>query len=241
MFISHSNLDIELVRQVQNSLKTSGFDAYVAVMDMKPGELIPKKVKKHIADSDAFIVILSENSSKSAFVREEIGYACDRVPIVQLLIGDTKPSGLLEGVEGVPYNDVNLGRLDDIVREAITRHEPQENREVCKKGPYEVEPGSQNYTEIPLNVRKGERIHGRIEEVNGMEFDWYILDEANLVRHKNSEEFWFERSERSIEASRIYSWKVPRNGPWFLVLEAPLKQDVREVLVDLRSGKARSP
>jgi len=104
-------------------------------------------------------------------------------------------------------------------------------RNVCDSGPHDVEPGRP--IKIALEVERGLRLVGTLEERDGDDFEWMIVDEDNWVRYLQTGRCDVEGQGRGKGAYKI-SWKVPSGGPWFLVLEAYGKQLIREVSVNLR-------
>lgn len=112
------------------------------------------------------------------------------------------------------------------------RREPYETgRLVCDSGPHDVESGSWTYLE--LEVKEGDRIAGLLTEVDGYDFDWSIVDQDNLAAALRDEDFCEEVGNEAVTADRV-KWKVPRPGPWYLLLRAPRRQLVREVEVHLQ-------
>jgi hypothetical protein len=104
-------------------------------------------------------------------------------------------------------------------------------RNVCDPGPHDVEAGRP--TKIALEVERGFTLVGTLEERDGDDFEWMIVDEDNWVMYLQTGRCDVEGQGRGKGAYKI-SWKVPSGGPWFLVLEAYGKQLVREVSVNLR-------
>lgn len=231
VFISYSSKDSALKDQINAALKESGFSTYVDVEDIRPAQYLPKKIKNAIDKSDALIAIITENSLPSNWVQNEIGYADGRVPIVPLVVGAVKPGGILTGREYVPWNTVEPLDFANIIKRARSEFVPSEAPTICDEGPYEIESGE--YTLIELKVSKGDKIRGRIEEVDGLDFDWYIVDENNLVDFKNGEGFDYEDGGEGLAAYTL-RWTVKKKGPWYLVLEVPRRQIARSVGVYLR-------
>ena len=106
-------------------------------------------------------------------------------------------------------------------------------RNVCSRGPHDVEPGKP--TKIPLEVREGIPLTGTLEEEDGDDFEWMIVDEDNYVKYRQGERFAALASGRDKGAYKVWV-VIPRRGPWFLVLEAYGKQLIREVWAELRLG-----
>ncbi len=101
---------------------------------------------------------------------------------------------------------------------------------ICSSGPYDVEGGETHH--IKLNVKKGDHIVGRLSEVDRYEFDWYIVDEENLVLVETGENFDLVAEGYDANAHRV-DWEVQSKGPWFLVLDLPYKQYARSIEVHL--------
>ena len=241
-FLSCSAQDADIIAKVKHALTKMGIKPYLATDDLKPGRLIFAKIEKSIERADVFIVILSENSIRSKWVAMEIGYAKGKVPIVPIRVGHVNPSALLEGVECVNLTDQNLDNLDSIIVEAIKSFKSGLNaapesgsEEICEEGPHEIDAGG--YVELPLSVTKGARILGRLEEEDGDLFDWFILNEKNLVKFKNNEEFDWITGNEDVAADRI-KWTPKSNGPYFLILSAFRKQYGRIISVSLRYTKS---
>lgn len=104
-------------------------------------------------------------------------------------------------------------------------------RSVCDAGPHEIEGGEFEY--LPLDVAVEEHIQGRLEEVDGDDFDWYILDETSLVAFQNGEEFDYVRGNDHVSAD-VVDWVVDDAGPWFLLLTLIKRLNPRRIRVKLR-------
>ncbi len=103
--------------------------------------------------------------------------------------------------------------------------------EICDPGPYNLEGGE--YKVIPLDVSPGDHIVGRMDEEEGDDFDWYIVDEKNLVAFQNDETFEAIAGEDHVRAS-IVDAHVDSVGPWFLLLSNAGRQIERIIEVHLR-------
>jgi len=239
VFISHCIADKDVVNEIRDILKSQDHTPYIAVQETHPGQHIPKKIISALNKSDAFIVIISHASINSTWVQQEIGYAMGRLPIIPIRIDDTNPPSLLQGVEYLKYSFSILQRIGKIIELAIKNFQPQlkGQTDVCDEGPYEIKSGC--YKEVPLNVNVGDLITGRIEEIDGDEFDWYIVDEINLVEFINSggHDFTYSKYDEDIGASQV-KWKVPKRpkGPWYLILTLYGKQKSRIIRLILRKG-----
>ena len=103
--------------------------------------------------------------------------------------------------------------------------------EIFDPGPYNLEGGE--YKIIPLDVGPGDHIVGRMDEEEGDDFDWYIVDEKNLVAFQNDETFEAIAGEDHTKAS-IVDAQADSAGPWFLLLSNAGRQIERNIEVHLR-------
>lgn len=103
---------------------------------------------------------------------------------------------------------------------------------VCSEGPFDIEPGS--HSVISLDLHKGDTITGSLDEVDGETFDWYIVDERNLVKFKRKEEYTHLRGDEGLGAYHLKKMSISKDGPWFLLVSTYGKQNPRRVQVRLR-------
>lgn len=101
----------------------------------------------------------------------------------------------------------------------------------CPPGPFDVVAGRP--TKIRLKLREGDTIDGHIAEVDGYNFNWWILDEANMIRYLNKKKFDPLENDVDIPASKV-NCKIPHDGPWYLLLDIYGKRITREVEVNFR-------
>ena len=243
VFISYSTRDWPVVEPIVSSLEDEGHECYVAERDIRAGKHLSRKVMGEIDGSDVLVVFLSEASSASPWVQQEIGHAKRRIPIVPVRLDEAKPVALLEGVEAVPLVEA-ITSLSSIITDSIESFEAEGAREigekdgeedeleVCEAGPHEVEPGG--YVALGLRVSPGLRYEGIIEESDDEAFDWVVIDQRNYLAFKRKEEYRFIAGEQDVTVGEV-KFRIPlnRRGPWYLLLTAPRKQNVRVLTVEI--------
>ena len=74
-FVSHSSRDKPFVRQLVSDLYASGIQVWLDEQRIKVGDSIPDKVAQGLAESDFFLLVASENSAKSEWVKKELSSA----------------------------------------------------------------------------------------------------------------------------------------------------------------------
>lgn len=133
------------------------------------------------------------------------------LPVPQSL--SSKPSKIIRPDTG-PVNKISSGR-----------------ERICGTGPYRVKPGS--YTKIPLDVDAGDNVGGSLLERDNWDFDYRIVDEANLVRYLNEDPKLDPIDEGDHLAAYDVKLNIPHDGPWYLVLDLYARQAFRDVEVNL--------
>jgi hypothetical protein len=95
-FISHSSKDKKFVRQLAADLVANGVSVWLDEQRIRVGDSIPEKVAQGVAESDFFLLVISENSVGSAWVQKELNAALvkeierRRVTVMPLKLDDAK-------------------------------------------------------------------------------------------------------------------------------------------------------
>lgn len=75
VFISYSSADLAFAKKLANELRSEGIDVWYDQWEIKVGDSIVQKIDDGIKSSDFLIVVLSKNSVKSKWVKEELASA----------------------------------------------------------------------------------------------------------------------------------------------------------------------
>jgi hypothetical protein len=107
IFFSHTGRDRDWCEWLAREAESMGVRAYLAEHDARPGEPLAEKVKRHIRGSNAFVVLLTENTAGSTYVHQEIGVAVDQgklvIPLVQPGAGRHQLA-MLDGTEYISFD-----------------------------------------------------------------------------------------------------------------------------------------
>ena len=119
VYISHSQKDNDLVRDMARRLKEAGLVPIVDFMQPLVGAKWRNHVRKSLGMADAVIVLLTPESVKSDWVMMELGYA-DALnrPVVPITVGVQH-----RDVPGplASYKSVSFDRLDDAIKDLATK------------------------------------------------------------------------------------------------------------------------
>jgi len=131
VFISYSRQDTKIVDHVVARLKSDGFEVWLDRENIKGGDLWRKQIVKAIHTSDAFLLMLSPNSTASDNVRKEVDLAenAKRRLFPFVLASVDLPEELLYQLSGVQWiefyasPDESYQELVNILREHQQRLE----------------------------------------------------------------------------------------------------------------------
>src|SRR5258706_11711853 len=97
-FISYSHADRAIAERVAEGLRTGGIEAWLDKYEIIPGDSLIKKIfEEGLAGADVFVVILTESSIKSNWVRQELDVA-----LIRRIEGITRVIPLKVGNVNIP-------------------------------------------------------------------------------------------------------------------------------------------
>ena len=121
VFISHSHQDKVVVDWLVDQVEAVGHKAWVASRDLPPGSNQTEEIRRALAESDAYILLLTEQGYDSEYVKHEVGAAVvSNKPVIALV--------------DHAVADRNLGMLADIVQVRIDRDNLAESAAQITKG-----------------------------------------------------------------------------------------------------------
>lgn len=103
IFLSYSSLDKPFVRRLSSRLKKDGYDVWLDEKELTPGDKLASELANAIEESIIFIIIISENSIKSKWLKYELELALKRmveneIRLIPLLKGNIDLPNQLKGL-----------------------------------------------------------------------------------------------------------------------------------------------
>lgn len=96
-FVSYASPDREVAQKIAAFLEQEGVSCWIAPRDVPPGMEYGAAIIQGIETSRVLVLILSEHSNDSHFVRKEVERAVSKVkPVLPVRIREVNPSGSLE-------------------------------------------------------------------------------------------------------------------------------------------------
>ncbi|GIK63645.1 MAG: hypothetical protein BroJett018_14390 [Chloroflexota bacterium] len=87
LFISYSKKDIDFARNLKKSLNDAGFDVWMDESEIHPGQVWDDVLQQNVLSSSALLVVMSSNSRKSDWVKNEVELAREKkIPIFPILL-----------------------------------------------------------------------------------------------------------------------------------------------------------
>ena len=96
-FISHASEDAAVAQVITDYLERNGVSCWIAPRDADPGSDYSSEIIEGIKSSAVFVLVLSENANKSAFVKREVERAVSKgKPVFPIRVREVLPSKALE-------------------------------------------------------------------------------------------------------------------------------------------------
>jgi TIR domain-containing protein len=91
IFISHSHQDISTVQALATALSQRGLSVWVDRSDIEEGDAYDTQIEEAIAQTSVVIVLWSEHSTRSHWVRAEAAYALSKHKLLPISIDQCQP------------------------------------------------------------------------------------------------------------------------------------------------------
>jgi hypothetical protein len=133
VFLSHSAHDKPFIRKLATDLTSAGVEVWLDEQQIRVGESIPERIAQGLAESDYFIIALSEHSIRSNWVQRELNNAMMRevsrrnIGVLPVKIEDCEIPDILQDKK---YADFTAGYKDGLKQllDVITAPRPREQK-----------------------------------------------------------------------------------------------------------------
>jgi len=133
IFISYSRLDSEFAEKLNKDLQDFGVGTWIDRVEIKVGDDLINKIANAIVNNDFFCVILSENSSQSIWVKDELRQAYNEqlehgnTKVLPVIIEPCKIPNFLNGIARADFIESYERGFEELVQ-SITPN-PKENNQ----------------------------------------------------------------------------------------------------------------
>lgn len=120
-FLSHSSADKPFIRQLAADLTANGIGVWLDEQRIRVGDSIPEKIAQGLAESDYFLIGMSQRSSESAWVQKELNNALmtemqrRNVHILPLKLDDSPMPQIIAEKKYADFSKSYKAGLDDLL------------------------------------------------------------------------------------------------------------------------------
>jgi len=120
-FLSHSSADKAFIRQLAGDLTANGISVWLDEQRIRVGDSIPEKIAQGLAESDYFLIGMSQKSVDSAWVQKELNNALmtevqrRNVHILPLKLDDTAMPAIIADKKYADFSKSYKAGLDDLL------------------------------------------------------------------------------------------------------------------------------
>ena len=122
VFISHSSQDKPFARRLGNDLRGRGASVWIDEVEIKVGDSLIEKISEGLEENNALVIILSEASCSSEWVKREVNIALTKeiqgkaIKVYPILLEDCEiPTFLIDK----KYADFRLKKKYSAARETL--------------------------------------------------------------------------------------------------------------------------
>jgi TIR domain len=120
-FLSHSSADKPFIRQLAADLTANGIGVWLDEQRIRVGDSIPEKIAQGLAESDYFLIGMSQRSNESAWVQKELNNALmtemqrRNVHILPLKLDDSPMPQIIAEKKYADFSKSYKAGLDDLL------------------------------------------------------------------------------------------------------------------------------
>lgn len=128
VFLSHSSADKAFIRKLATDLTSNGVKVWLDEQNIRVGDSIPESIAQGVAESDFFLIAVSEHSVKSEWVKRELNSALVReiakrkTAVLPVRLSNVEMPEAIRDKRYADFTESYKKGLSDLL-EAIT-HEP---------------------------------------------------------------------------------------------------------------------
>lgn len=121
-FLSHSAKDKPIIRQIAADLTAQGISVWLDEQRIRVGDSIPERIAQGLAESDFFLIALSEHSAASEWVKRELNQAMvkevekRRVVILPLKLSDCEIPAVIKDKRYADFSQSYKGGITELVK-----------------------------------------------------------------------------------------------------------------------------
>ena len=164
IFISYNQKDRNVAAQVRQVLSAGDLPVWLDVEQVIPGDRIADKINQGLSASDYYLLLISENSNLSTWVKQELSLAFDlsakkKITIVPLLLDDAPVPFELRGLLYIDLRKSvadGLKELKEFFRSQFSKISQLEPKTIVRKSGDDAEVSRRACQDSLRNLQLGE-------------------------------------------------------------------------------------
>ena len=199
---------------MKKSLKKQGIESFTAKHDIKYGSSQSESIKDAIKNSNAFVVIITrDNPSLSA--AQEVGFALNEDISVFPIVEEGAMVGFMLGdIAQIRFTRSQVEKACEKASKFISEEIGEEQEYIEKL--VDERKRIEDYEAYGFNFEKGDYISGSIR--SDVPINVYIVDNRNLERFKEEDEFTYEFEAEGITRLSV-EFEIPKTRVWIILIE----------------------
>jgi len=130
VFLIYAREDIDAARNLKIELKKHGFNAWLDIDEINPGQMWQKAILHALEESAVAIVLISKNFSNKGFIQKELNIAFDTLqnpvkdmsPVLPVRLDESNLPESLSGIYAINLNDIeDMNRLLTSLNKMVPR------------------------------------------------------------------------------------------------------------------------
>ena len=213
VFICHSSTDHEFVMALAERLKNDSLQVWIDDWEIKVGDSIIQKINEGLQDSSFFIIVFSETSIKSEWVRRELSAALMKqlsnkdIKILPILL-DLDPSSLPPLMMDIKAVKFQKDKISDSSYTELLK--PIKNKQIADTLREYQDIFFENVEHIDIILKKRRPTRQEVE---------FLL---NLIRQKKYEDYFFKK------VTSINWFDILNREEYFSPEQAPGPEEIEE-------------
>ncbi len=145
VFVSHSVLDLDQVKEIRDKLELHGFQVFIAHEDIDVSEVWRKRILDELENCDIALALLTKNFKESDWADQEMGIAYHLGKVIVSLCGNVSVYGFLDEFQACPIGSHGIEPSCNKIITAIRKKPGCEDR--YRQGVVDAFCSSKSYTD----------------------------------------------------------------------------------------------
>lgn len=218
-----------MMELMKKTLKKHGIDSFTAKHDIKYGSSLTETIQEAIGDSNVLIAMITKDHP-SLSVAQEVGFALNSgIPVIPFVEENANAGFMLGDIAQIRFTKSQIEQACEKTSRFISEEIEEDDKTEYIEKLVDERKLIQDYEVYGDNFEKDNYISGEL--TSDIPVNLYILDNKNLERFEENEEFDYEFGAEDVTRLAVH-FEVPKTRFWNVIIENPNRKDAN-VDIDL--------